>query len=1015
MKLIVEELGRQVTYEIGPADPVVVGRGLENAIPIRDTKASRSHCRFTAEGAGARVEDLGSKNGTLINGKRLKEARALVPGDRIEIGDVKIWFAERPAGTAEAPEAAAEAHAPSTPSAASAITAERKVAAADLFSDDETDEALPKADEATEAATEAAREAPAQSASAPADPAVAPKGRYSLVAAEGELAGKKIEIERFPCKFGRTKKNQVVIHDGGVSGEHAEIVSRGDGCALVDLGSTNGTKVNGAKVKRAVLTDGSRIAIGTSVFVFHDAEKAAPETEAGKAHPSEVVLGKQGGAGRAPAAKAPGAAPTSKAAPAKPISERTPAAKPAPEKPAAPALVAPKAVAAKPTPAPPPRPAAKVAESPANERDPLADSDPAAPAVETAPVARANVREAEAPAMTGAPLEEDALGAAAADLGKSTTAAAIESSDSARPWGAIALSVVAVAVLAAAGIFLRTALLPTSETPADLDPSPRGNRIANWSFEGEPSASGAPLKWSAESGTLTVDSARGAGGRRSAVLTPAPGALAQALNATEVPAVGRDIQLRCQVRGGPAVAALVWESAADPEFRLVSTTDIVESVDWTDVQATFRAPAGADRARVAILAVGETAFDRVAVAEREASTGRSAAARVAAPGVTARLDERGVFELTHDDRPVFDRGGLALVGEGPLASLARQDAANQVATLRAKVDKKKRDPRLAPEQQRAPRAAGAILRPDGGGRASFVQEVEAVDGAIEVRYRLAEPVPGVAPAIVLYMEQAARAGMVELTLGDGKDGGKHAPPFSKASVREIAFGAGVESLSLRFDPPLAVRASLLGRGLVLTLEARPGDTQAALYFSRGSVREFDAARALFEEAEASKRAGRLEEARRTYSRIGRDFAQDGAARERARQGEAAIAARAETALAEAAAIEGDIASLGAEALLESASARCRFVIEAFPDTTAAARAMDLKRRVEEKRVKYVGTARVERARELLKTGKKHLESGRYRLARLYLREVIARYGDLREIAVDAGREVELAEKQIGGA
>ena len=52
-----------------------------------DEKVSREHCRFTLEGDKARVEDLGSHNGTYVNGEKIEGPRALGPGDEVAIGD----------------------------------------------------------------------------------------------------------------------------------------------------------------------------------------------------------------------------------------------------------------------------------------------------------------------------------------------------------------------------------------------------------------------------------------------------------------------------------------------------------------------------------------------------------------------------------------------------------------------------------------------------------------------------------------------------------------------------------------------------------------------------------------------------------------------------------------------------------------------------------------------------------------------------------------------------------------
>jgi len=53
---------------------------------LDDATVSSLHARLTPQGDQVVVEDLGSRNGTLLNGRRLKAPTALSPGDRLGIG-----------------------------------------------------------------------------------------------------------------------------------------------------------------------------------------------------------------------------------------------------------------------------------------------------------------------------------------------------------------------------------------------------------------------------------------------------------------------------------------------------------------------------------------------------------------------------------------------------------------------------------------------------------------------------------------------------------------------------------------------------------------------------------------------------------------------------------------------------------------------------------------------------------------------------------------------------------------
>jgi pSer/pThr/pTyr-binding forkhead associated (FHA) protein len=66
---------------------VVLGRGTEADVQLTDTGVSRRHAQIT----GNRVTDLGSTNGTRVNGTRVTEAE-LVDGDRLTLGTTEIVY-----------------------------------------------------------------------------------------------------------------------------------------------------------------------------------------------------------------------------------------------------------------------------------------------------------------------------------------------------------------------------------------------------------------------------------------------------------------------------------------------------------------------------------------------------------------------------------------------------------------------------------------------------------------------------------------------------------------------------------------------------------------------------------------------------------------------------------------------------------------------------------------------------------------------------------------------------------
>lgn len=69
---------------------------------------------------------------------------------------------------------------------------------------------------------------------------------------------------------GRLKSCDLCLNDANTSRKHAVFEREGAGWAVVDLGSMNGTRVNGAKVSRIRLRDGDTITIGISELVYHE-------------------------------------------------------------------------------------------------------------------------------------------------------------------------------------------------------------------------------------------------------------------------------------------------------------------------------------------------------------------------------------------------------------------------------------------------------------------------------------------------------------------------------------------------------------------------------------------------------------------------------------------------------------------------------------------------------------------------------------------------------------------------
>ncbi|MHC4915654.1 MAG: FHA domain-containing protein [Planctomycetota bacterium] len=219
-KLIIRDgKGEERVHEISD-DVTTFGRSSANIVQIKDEKSSRQHCRIERAGEGFRLVDLGSRNGTGVNGVKVS-SQTLRPGDVVEIGACRITFDEK-----------------------------MQVSA------DELGATVPVSDETVEKV--AASEKTEGSASP----------RFVLEITEGEGTGKRVELGVDPVTIGRNASNKLQIGDESASNYHAEVAKEAIGYVISDLGSTNGTRVNGEKIVKSPLAHGARIQIGSTVITF---------------------------------------------------------------------------------------------------------------------------------------------------------------------------------------------------------------------------------------------------------------------------------------------------------------------------------------------------------------------------------------------------------------------------------------------------------------------------------------------------------------------------------------------------------------------------------------------------------------------------------------------------------------------------------------------------------------------------------------------------------------------------
>ncbi len=91
LRVIATEEGKLAVDSVFTLKPVTsIGRSEQNAIVLDDSYASGEHALLTWRGNQWWVEDLGSRNGTLLNGVPLEDSTVIAAGDVISIGDTQL-------------------------------------------------------------------------------------------------------------------------------------------------------------------------------------------------------------------------------------------------------------------------------------------------------------------------------------------------------------------------------------------------------------------------------------------------------------------------------------------------------------------------------------------------------------------------------------------------------------------------------------------------------------------------------------------------------------------------------------------------------------------------------------------------------------------------------------------------------------------------------------------------------------------------------------------------------------
>ncbi|HEY1357702.1 MAG TPA: FHA domain-containing protein [Thermoleophilaceae bacterium] len=216
--------------EFSVTGTTVVGRDRGADVVIADTEVSTKHAAFDLVAGGIAVQDLGSTNGTFVNGQRVTGSHPLQPGDQVQIGATVVQVRQPVEATAE--------QAGSPPGAQ--ITHGRRIPALPVL---------------------------------------------EFVA--GQYAGTEMPVGA-PIVVGRDPgvADVVLDQDSEISRRHTSFSPAGAGLVVQDLGSTNGTIVNGHRLDYAVtLGTGDQAQMGQTIVKVRLGEPQAEPAPAAVAAP----------------------------------------------------------------------------------------------------------------------------------------------------------------------------------------------------------------------------------------------------------------------------------------------------------------------------------------------------------------------------------------------------------------------------------------------------------------------------------------------------------------------------------------------------------------------------------------------------------------------------------------------------------------------------------------------------------------------------------------------------------
>jgi pSer/pThr/pTyr-binding forkhead associated (FHA) protein len=196
----------RVSFEQGS---YVIGRLESCEVVLNSASVSRRHARIFVHAGRCYIEDMGSANGVIVDGQKVVGRRDLGTASQIRIGDFYLFLEFQRPG----------------------VDAGQRVLQT-LF--------IPRGDD-----------------------------HHKLVRINDTFAGEEFVLSEVENSIGRTDENFILLSDPSISRMHGKILREGDRYTVLDLGSSNGSSVNGKPLTTpVVLKVGDRVKFGNVEFVF---------------------------------------------------------------------------------------------------------------------------------------------------------------------------------------------------------------------------------------------------------------------------------------------------------------------------------------------------------------------------------------------------------------------------------------------------------------------------------------------------------------------------------------------------------------------------------------------------------------------------------------------------------------------------------------------------------------------------------------------------------------------------